>query len=70
MRFHCAICGRQRRVDPDVVFDREMIPIMTTPIATAIELASPAPATPRARPVPQPAIRTGARSILIITVTA
>ena len=41
---------------------------MTTPTASEMELASPAPATPMGYPVPQPAISTGAKMAFKITV--
>ena len=41
---------------------------MTTPAASEMELANPAPATPMGCPVPQPAIRTGAKMAFKITV--
>ena len=45
-------------------------PSSTTPITIAIELARPAPATPIAYPVPQPAINTGASNVFSNTVSA
>ncbi len=72
MRFQTFSCGCQSRESKPTYFSslKKYQASSTMPTTIEIELARPAPATPIAKPVPQPAIRIGASAVFRSTVSA